>query len=128
HRGRIRAAYDAMLAEVEKRQLGNGRVLAAGFCFGGGNVLELARSGARLDGVGTFHGDLKTRRPADPGAITCPILITLGTIDPAVPKADRDAFEEEMTEAGAKWQMLLFSGVVHSFTDPRAAVPDTSMY
>jgi len=128
HRARIRGAYDTMLAEVDKRKLGDGHVLACGFCFGGGNMLELARSGAKLDAVGVFHSDLKTQRPAQPGAITAPILVMAGAADPVVPKADRDAFEQEMTEAGAKWQMLMFSGVVHSFTDPDANNPKASMY
>ncbi len=127
-RRRIRAAYDTMLAEVDSRKLGDGHILAAGFCFGGGNVLELARDGAKLDGVATFHGELKTRKPAEPGAIVAPILVLTGAADPVVPAEDRQNFEKEMVAAGAKWQMLLFSGVVHSFTDPSASNPQSSMY
>ena len=65
----------------------------------------------------------KTAEPAKPGAIKAALLVTHGAPDPVVPKADRDAFEEEMEAAGAKWQMLVFSGVLHAYTDGGVHIP-----
>jgi dienelactone hydrolase len=125
-RRRIRAAYDAMLAEGGKRSLIDGRRAAVGFCFGGGNVLELARDGVDLAAAVSIHGDLKTAQPAKPGAVKAALLVTHGAPDPVAPKADRDAFEAEMDAAGAKWQMLTFSGVLHAYTDQGADMPNVA--
>lgn len=125
-RGRIRAAYDTMLAEASSRDLIDDRRAAVGFCFGGGNVLELARDAVDIAAAVSIHGDLKTAQPAQKGAIKARLLVTHGALDPVVPKADRDAFESEMDGAGAKWQMLIFSGVLHAYTDQGADVPGVS--
>jgi dienelactone hydrolase len=122
-RERIRAAYDAMIAEGGKRNLIDGRRAAIGFCFGGGNVLELARDGADLAAAVSIHGDLKTTHAAKKGAVKAKLLVAHGAPDPVTPKADRDAFENEMDAAGAKWQLLLFSGVYHAYTDQGSDVP-----
>jgi dienelactone hydrolase len=122
-RKRIRAAYDAMIAEGGKRNLIDGRRAAIGFCFGGGNVLELARDGADLAAAVSIHGDLKTTHAAKKSAVKAALLVTHGAPDPVAPKADRDAFESEMDAAGAKWQMLTFSGVYHAYTDQGSDVP-----
>jgi dienelactone hydrolase len=116
-RKRIRAAYDALIAEGTKRGLIDGRRAAIGFCFGGGNILELARDGADIAAAVSIHGDLKTARAAKKGAVKAKLLVTHGAPDPVAPKADRDAFENEMDAAGAKWQMLVFSGTLHAYTD-----------
>jgi dienelactone hydrolase len=116
-RRRIGAAYDAFLSEAGRRHLIDDRRAAVGFCFGGGNVLDLARDGADLHAAVSIHGDLKTRLPARKGAVKAALLAIHGAPDPVVPKADRDAFESEMDAAGAKWQMLVFSGVLHAYTD-----------
>jgi len=116
-RRRVRAAYDALIAEASRRNLIDHRRAAIGFCFGGGNVLELARDGADLAAAVSIHGDLKTVAPAQKGAIKAALLVTHGAPDVVVPKAHRDAFEAEMDAAGAKWQMLVFSGVLHAYTD-----------
>jgi dienelactone hydrolase len=122
-RRRVRAAYDAFLAEAGKRGLINDERAAVGFCFGGGNVLELARDGADLAAAVSIHGDLKTAKPAARGAVKAALLAIHGAPDPVVPKADRDAFEAEMDAAGAKWQMLVFSGILHAYTDEGMDVP-----
>jgi dienelactone hydrolase len=122
-RKRIRAAYDAMIAEAGKRNLIDGRRAAIGFCFGGGNVLELARDGADIAAAVSIHGDLKTTAAAKKGAVKAKLLVTHGAPDPVAPKADRDAFESEMDAAGAQWQMLTFSGVYHAYTDQGSDVP-----
>ncbi len=122
-RKRIRAAYDAMLAEGKRRDLIDGRAAALGFCFGGGNVLELARDGADIAAAVSIHGDLKTAKAAEKGVLKAKLLVAHGAPDPVAPKADRDAFESEMDAAGAKWQMLVFSGVYHAYTDQGFDVP-----
>jgi dienelactone hydrolase len=121
-RRRIRAGYDAMLAEGLRRNLIDGRRAAVGFCFGGGNVLELARDGADIAAAVSIHGDLKTAQAAKPGVVKAALLVTHGAPDPVAPKADRDAFEREMDAAGAKWQMLTFSGILHAYSDQGADV------
>jgi len=128
HRRRIRAAYDTLIAEGAKRGLVDGRRAAIGFCFGGGSVLELARDGADLAAAVSIHGDLKTAAPAQPGAVKAALLVTHGAPDPVVPKADRDAFEAEMDAAGAKWEMLVFSGVLHAYTDEGLLVPGVAAW
>jgi dienelactone hydrolase len=123
-RARIRAAYDAMIAEAGKRNLIDDRRAAIGFCFGGGNVLELARDGADIAAVVAIHSDLITAEPAKKGAIKAKLLVTHGAPDPVAPKEHRDAFEKEMDAAGAQWEMLLFSGILHAYTDQGADVPN----
>src|SRR5271155_5063161 len=95
-RQRIRAAYTTMLDKAGRLNLIDGRSAAIGFCFGGGNVLELARDGADIAAAVSIHGDLKTTAPAKPGAVRAALLVTHGAPDPVVPKADRDGFEQEM--------------------------------
>src|SRR4030088_809169 len=109
-RRRVRAAYDVFIRLGQQRGLIDDRRAAIGFCFGGGNVLELARDGADLAAAVSIHGDLITPLPAAKGAIRAAILVAHGTPDPVVPKTHRDAFEAEMDAAGAQWEMLLFSG------------------
>lgn len=97
-----------------------GSLGAIGFCFGGTTVLELARGGADLRGVVSFHGGLKTPTPAQAGAIRSRILVLHGAEDPFVPQEDVLAFQEEMRASGADWQMLLLGGALHSFSNPEA--------
>lgn len=122
-RKRVKAAFETMIAEANKRNLIDDRRAAVGFCFGGGNVLELARDGADLAAAVSIHGDLKTALPARKGAIKAALLVAHGAADPVVPKADRDGFEAEMNAAEAKWQMVVFSGVLHAYTDQGADAP-----
>lgn len=122
-RTRIRAALDTLRSEGDRRGLVDRRCAAVGFCFGGGNVLELARDGADIAAAVSIHGDLKTSAPAREGAVTAKLLVAHGVPDPVVPKADRDAFEDEMEAAGAQWQMLLMSGVYHAYTDQGFDIP-----
>ena len=128
-RRRIGAALDALRRESDKRGIGDlSRQAAAGFCFGGGNVLELARTGADIQAVICLHGDLLTPLPAKPGDIKAAICVLHGSQDPVVPKKDRDVFEAEMEASGAKWQMLVFGGLLHSFCEPESDVPGIARY
>ena len=125
-RRRIKAGFATMIGQAKTRNLIDDRRAAVGFCFGGGNVLELARDGADLAAAVSIHGDLKTVRPAEQGRVKAALLVAHGAPDPVTPKVDRDAFEAEMNAAGAKWQMVVFSGVLHAYTDQGADLPGIS--
>lgn len=116
-RSRLRAGYQAML---EQRQTDPARTAAIGYCFGGTGVLELARSGADLMGVVSFHGGLDSPAPADGKNIRAKVLILHGAEDPFVPAKDIDAFLAEMRAAKVDWQMISYGGAAHAFTNPAA--------
>ena len=96
------------------------RIAAIGYCFGGTAVIELARSGAELAGVVSFHGGLDSPAPADGKNIRCKVLALHGGDDPFVPEKDLAAFEAEMRAANVDWQLVKYGGAVHSFTDWKA--------
>ena len=96
------------------------RLAAIGYCFGGTSVIELARSGAEVTAVVSFHGGLDSPAPADGKNIKCRVLALHGADDPFVSEKDLAAFESEMREAGVDWQLLKYGGAVHSFTDWKA--------
>lgn len=128
-RKRINAALNTMVAEAEKRGIGDSsRKAAVGFCFGGGNVLELARSGADLQAVVCLHGDLGTTMPAKKGDIKAAVFVIHGSKDPVAPKADRDALEAEMDGTGANWQLLDFGGRLHSFAEEETMMAGVAEY
>jgi len=93
------------------------RIAAIGYCFGGTTVLELARSGAEVAGVVSFHGGLSSPTPEDARKIRGKVLVLHGADDPNVPAKEVAAFEEEMRQAGVDWQLVAYGGAVHSFTD-----------
>jgi dienelactone hydrolase len=97
-----------------------GRIAAIGYCFGGMCVLELARSGADVKAVVSFHGLLSTPAPAQPGAITCEVVAYCGAKDPFAPLAQIETFRQEMETAQARHQITIFGEAAHSFTDPDA--------
>ena len=99
------------------------KMLGIGFCFGGGTLLEYARSGSdALDGIVSFHGDLASPTlEADAGAIVTPLLVLHGADDPYVPQSDVRTFVDALQAAEVDdWTLVQFSGTVHSFTDPTA--------
>jgi dienelactone hydrolase len=96
------------------------RCAAIGYCFGGTGVLELARSGADVLGVVSFHGGLDSPTPADGKNIKATVLVLHGADDPYTPKADIAAMEKELKDAGVDYQLVFYSGAVHSFTQPMA--------
>ncbi len=96
------------------------RIAAIGYCFGGTTVLELARSGANVAGVVSFHGNLDTPNLKDAANIKGKVLALHGADDPLVPAAQVDAFENEMRQAKVDWQLVEYGGAVHSFTNPEA--------
>jgi dienelactone hydrolase len=128
-RRRVAAALDTLTREADRRAIGDiSRRAAIGYCFGGLNVIELARTGADMQAVVSMHGTLTTSQPAKPGEVKAAVLAVHGADDPIAPKAERDAFEAEMTAAGARWALLTFGGVVHAFTDPQENNPGVAVY
>lgn len=118
-RARAKGGFDALLARGE---VDAGRIAAIGYCFGGVLALELARSGADIRASIGFHSGLATAAPQDARNIKGKVLVCMGADDPVIPAEQRAAFEQEMRTGGVDWQMHLYGGVVHSFTNPDAAV------
>ena len=114
-RKRAQAALDIVKAHAH---VDAARTAAIGFCFGGATVLELARSGADVAGVVGFHAGLTTTAPQDAKNIKAKVLVLLGAADPVITAEQRDAFVKEMEEGKVDWQMVVYGGVGHSFTNP----------
>ncbi|MBU0982229.1 MAG: dienelactone hydrolase family protein [candidate division Zixibacteria bacterium] len=114
-RKRVTAGLDVLL---NNKLCDRNRVAAIGYCFGGGTVLELARSGAAIAGVVSFHGNLDTPDPSVAKNIRCKILVCHGADDPYVPWEQVQAFEEEMRAQKVDYQFIAYSGAVHAFTNP----------
>jgi dienelactone hydrolase len=118
-RALMRARAAAGLEVLRKQPQADPRRLAAiGYCFGGTTVLELARGGASIAGVVSFHGGLDTPRPEDAKRIKAKVLVLHGGDDPHVPPQEVQAFSDEMRKAGVDWQLHIYGGAVHSFTNP----------
>jgi dienelactone hydrolase len=117
----LRARVTAALAVLRQRALvDQKRVAAIGYCFGGTTVIELARSGADVAGIVSFHGGLDSPVPADGKSIRCKVMVCHGADDPFESAQDMAAFENEMRTAGVDWQLIKYGGAVHSFTQPSA--------
>ena len=95
------------------------RIVAIGYCFGGGCALDLARSGADIAGVASFHG-LLDPPGLDPRPISAKVLAFHGWDDPLAPPEDVVALGHELTAAGADWQLHAYGNVAHGFTNPGA--------
>jgi dienelactone hydrolase len=117
-RGRINAALATFRAVGKKAPVDQKHIGAIGFCFGGAVALELARSGADIAGVATFHGNLKTKIPASKDTLKARVLTMNGADDGFVKPEDIAAFQKEMHDAGADWQFVNFGGAVHCFAEP----------
>jgi len=114
---RAAAGFDALAALP---QVDRCRMTAIGFCLGGMAALELARSGADLAGVVSFHGGLGTQRPARAGELKAKVLVCHGASDPFITLEHVNAFAKEMQDAEADWQVILYGGAMHGFTNPAA--------
>jgi dienelactone hydrolase len=115
-RGRAALATLAALPQVDAR-----RIAAIGFCFGGSVVLELAREGADLKAVVSFHGALSTKMPAQSGHVKASVLVLTGAEDPLAPPDQVTAFENEMREGAVRdWQVISYGNTLHGFTNPAA--------
>ncbi len=96
------------------------RIGAIGYCFGGGVVLNMARQGADLAAVASFHGNLTAVKPAAPGMVKAKIRVYTGGNDKFVPPEAVEAFKKEMTAAGADFKVTVYPGAMHSFSNPDA--------
>jgi len=120
-RATLRARINAALAAFRTRkEVDPKKIAAIGYCFGGTTALELARSGADILGVVGFHAGLSTPNPADAKNIKGKILICHGGDDPFVPMPEVNAFLDEMKAAKVNYQFNIYSGAVHTFTNPAA--------
>lgn len=120
-RALMRARVAAALEQLTKNnRVNSAKIAAIGYCFGGTTALELARSGANILGAVSFHGGLETSMPAEKSAIKGRVLVLHGADDPYVPAEEVAKFEEEMRSAAADWELVKYSGAVHSFTNPEA--------
>jgi dienelactone hydrolase len=118
-RARATAAFDVLRSHP---RVDPAKTAAIGYCFGGTTALELARSGAEVAGVVSFHGGLATDMPASEGSLKAKILVCHGAVDPFVKDEEVAGFRNEMEAAKADYQLIAYgSGVVHSFTNPDAS-------
>jgi dienelactone hydrolase len=116
-RQRAQAALDTLLGQ---KYVDKSRVAVIGYCFGGMVALELARSGAPLVGLVTFHGSLSRSANEGPDNIKAKILICHGAADPHVPPQELADFEKEMVETKSNYQINIYGGAMHAFTNPAA--------
>jgi dienelactone hydrolase len=116
-RQRAAAALDVLKKDPH---VNPAKLAAIGYCFGGTTALELARSGADILGVVSFHGGLATPHPADAKNIKGKILICHGADDTFESPAEIEGFKKEMNDANVDWQMNIYSHAVHAFTNPEA--------
>jgi dienelactone hydrolase len=119
----LRARTQAALLTLHSVLLPAAKLAALGHCFGGLAALELARSGAELCAAISFHGRLAALEPARAGVLRGRVLACCGADDPFCPPEQRAAFEAEMAAAGVDWQLHVYGGARHGFTqigiDPR---------
>lgn len=125
-RGNAALAQLQRLPDVDPK-----RIAAIGFCYGGTLALEMARQGADLAAIIGFHSGLTTTNPQGAALIKGKVLACIGSEDPLVPPEQRVAFEAEMRAAGVDWQLHIYGGVYHTFTDWRCdgwGAPDHVRY
>lgn len=118
----LAARFNAALEQLKRDpHVDPTRIAAIGYCFGGAVVLDMARAGADLAAVVTFHGALATKTPAQPGKIKARVLVLTGGADTFVPPEQVEAFKREMQAAGAHFEVVTYPGAKHAFTNPDAA-------
>lgn len=113
-------AQAALGALVNQPEVDGDRVAAIGFCFGGTTCLELARSGAALKAITTFHAGLLPEQPGDENRMAAKVMICHGAEDPMVEKSAIDTVMDEFRRDNVDWQFTFYGNAAHSFTDPDA--------
>ena len=100
-------------------------IVVIGYCFGGTGALEAARGKLNVKGVVSFHGGLgrDAKRTIEP--LTAKVLVCHGADDPYESKEEIDAFQQEMKDAKADWQMIYYANAVHSFTNPESGTDNS---
>ncbi|MEO5622523.1 MAG: dienelactone hydrolase family protein [Dokdonella sp.] len=119
-RARINTALDQLKAQVGNAPLDGTHWGAIGFCFGGAVALDLARSGAEIGGVATFHANLATDDPSLAKNIKARVLVMHGADDSFESPAQIAGFQKEMRDANVDWQFVIYGGAVHCFAIPTA--------
>ncbi len=113
-------AQAALGALVNQPEVDGDNVAAIGFCFGGTTCLELARSGAQLKAITTFHAGLLPEQPQDKGRMAAKVMICHGSEDPLVDKSAIDTVMDEFRRDEIDWQFTFYGNAEHSFSDPEA--------
>lgn len=108
------------LQELIKSGANPDNIVTIGYCFGGTGVLEAARGHLNLKGVASFHGGLGKDAARATEPVTTKVLVCHGADDPFVSKEEITAFQQEMRDSKADWQMIYYANSVHSFTNPEA--------
>jgi dienelactone hydrolase len=115
-----KARFDAALAKLKTYiQTDASKIAAIGYCFGGAQVISMAKLGEELKGVVSFHGNLNVV-PANKDSLKAEILVCHGAVDPFVPQAEVDQFKKQMDSIGAKYTFIAYDSAVHAFTNPNA--------
>ncbi|MEM8505186.1 MAG: dienelactone hydrolase family protein [Cyanobacteria bacterium P01_D01_bin.1] len=116
--------------EVMRRrsQVDETRIAAIGFCFGGKCVLDLARSGADVKAVVSFHGIYDPPPTAGAEKISSAVLVLHGWEDPLSPREQTVALADELTRKGADWQIHMYGHTAHAFTNPKAQSKEDGMF
>lgn len=121
-RERLAGAYDRLRAEDA---VDDGRTAAIGYCFGGASALQLARTGAELRAVVSFHGSLETGPEGEAEHIRAKLLVLTGAADPVVPDDAVRAFQDELRQApDVDWELTTYAGAMHAFAVPGTDAPD----
>jgi dienelactone hydrolase len=114
----LKAAREAL---AKRPSVDPARIGAAGYCFGGAVVLNMARAGADLAAVAGFHASLGLNTPAPaPGGVKAKVLVLNGADDPFVKKEQYQALEKDFDAAKADYKVIQYPGAVHAFTNPEA--------
>lgn len=114
--------FDAALEKAKTfQQAEASKVAAIGYCFGGAQVINMAKLGDDLKGVVSFHGNLNVV-PANKDLLKAQVLVCHGAIDPFVPQAEVDQFKKSMDSIGAKYIFKAYDSATHAFTNPDATV------
>jgi dienelactone hydrolase len=115
------ARFDAARKLLDRQpNVKKSEIAALGYCFGGGVVLNMARSGMPLKAAVSYHGVLATDMSVKPGAIKTKLRIFHGEADPIVPPEQVEAFKTEMDNAKADYMFVSYPGVKHTFTNREA--------
>ena len=114
---RFKAALDVVKSQVE---VDPNKIAGIGYCLGGAVVLNMARAGLDLNLVASFHGNLSTPSPAQPGTVRAQVAVFHGNDDVMIPEEQVTAFKKEMDDAGVDYHFVGYEGAMHGFTNPLA--------